>query len=56
MSKKIKEKHTNGHKDLARFGQSTYVHKGDEQFTINMKVPKETISINSLRIHGRFTK
>ena len=27
-----------GHKDLTWFGQSTYVHKADEQSTINMRV------------------
>ena len=34
------EKYTKRHKDLTWFGQSTYVHKGDEQSTINMRVQK----------------
>ena len=40
------------------FGQSTYVHKGDEQSTMNMRVQiqRETTSTNSLGIHGRFTQ
>ena len=32
------EKYTKRHKDLMWFEQSTYVHKGDEQSTINMRV------------------
>ena len=30
--------YTKRHKDLTWFGQSTYVHKGDEQSTISMRV------------------
>ena len=37
-SKKANEKHTKRHKDLTWFSQSTYVHKGDEKSTINMRV------------------
>ena len=44
--------------DLTWFDQSTYVHKGDEQSTINMRVQiqRETTSTNSLGIHERFTQ
>ena len=40
------EKYTKKYKDSTRFGQSTYVHKGDEQSTINMRVQiqRETTS------------
>ena len=36
--KEDNEKYTKRHKDLTWFGQSTYVHKGDEQSTINVRV------------------
>ena len=32
------EKYTKRHTDLTWFGQSTYVHKGDEKSTISMRV------------------
>ena len=43
---------------LTWFGQSTYVHKGDEKSTINMRVQNTMRNnlTNSLRIHGRFTQ
>ena len=39
------------------FGQSTYVHKGDEKSTINMRVQNTEGNnlINSLGIHERFS-
>ena len=39
------------------FGQSTYVHKEDEQFTIIMRVQNtQGNNLNQLGIHGRFTQ
>ena len=48
---KNNEKYTKRHKDLTWFGQSTYVHKGDEQFTINMRV-KNAEGNNHNKIHS----
>ena len=55
MSKKT-TRNTKRHKDLMWFGQSTYVHKGDEQSTINMRVQNIETSTNSLGIYERFTQ
>ena len=47
------EKYTKRHKDLMWFGQSTYVHKGDEQSTINMRV-QNTEGNNLNQIHSEY--
>ena len=47
------EKYIKRHKDLTWFGQSTYVHKGDEQSTINMRVLK-TEGNNLNQIHSEY--
>ena len=51
--KEDNEKYTKRHKDLTWFGQSTYVHKGDEQSTINMRV--QNIEGNNLNQFTRNT-
>ena len=47
------EKYTKRHKDLTWFGQLTYIHKGDEQSTINMRVQNtEGSTLN--QIHSQY--
>ena len=47
------EKYTKKYKDLTCFNQSTYVHKGDEQSSINMRV--QNTKINNLNQFTRNT-